>query len=196
MFSTSSLLASLLSLSSSTLVQAHPHSPNTTDPLTVTTPSGTYIGLINGTAPQVRQFLSIPFAEPPVGNLRFAPPVQCNATAGPRDTTQFPPSCPQYNSGSPSLWSALVPEWLIRDPGQNSTAGAYATGSAEDCLYLGIWTPTKPKGKLPVLVFLTGGGFQVGGVDIPYQLPYHWVQRTQAHIVVSVKYVHRSRVQA
>src|SRR5688572_28580357 len=43
-------------------------------PLTVTTKAGTVTGFINSTAPNVRQWLGIPYAEPPVGRLRFMPP--------------------------------------------------------------------------------------------------------------------------
>ncbi|KAF2157661.1 alpha/beta-hydrolase [Myriangium duriaei CBS 260.36] len=157
--------------------------------LIVTSPSGTYIGLVNGTAPDVRQFLSIPYASPPVGHRRWLPPEAHSADSSVvRDATHFPPSCAQYRMSTPSLWNTFVPEWLIRTPDQNFTAGAYAAGTQEDCLYLGIWTPVRCAGKLPVIVFIPGGAFAVGGVDIPYQLPHHWVQRTQSHIVVTINY--------
>jgi carboxylesterase type B len=55
-----------------------------------------------------------------------------------------------------------------------------------------VWTPTTapppPDAGLPVLFFMTGGGFVIGGVDIPWQLPTSWVERTQSHIVVTINY--------
>jgi acetylcholinesterase len=81
-----------------------------------------------------------------------------------------------------------VPEFIAAP----TKADQYAKTS-EDCLSLALWTPTgADKGsKLPVILFMTGGGFGSGGIDIPYQLPHHWVQRTQQHIVVTIKYVAR-----
>lgn len=69
-----------------------------------------------------------------------------------------------------------------------------AQASSEDCLYLAIWTPTKVNAskpedrKLPVALFLPGGDFVGGGVDVPYQQPTPWVDRTQKHIVVTANY--------
>lgn len=49
------------------------------------------------------------------------------------------------------------------------------------------------KCRLQVLANRTAGGFNNGGINIQYQLPHRWVQRTQAHIVVTIKYVPRIR---
>jgi carboxylesterase type B len=45
-----------------------------------------------------------------------------------------------------------------------------------------------PKSKLPVLFFIPGGGFQTGGITVPWQIPTPWVERSQAHIVVTINY--------
>lgn len=68
--------------------------------------------------------------------------------------------------------------------------GEVAQNSAEDCLSLAIWTPANATSgsKLPVVVYLTGGGDVTGGVDIPTQLPANWVHRSQSHIVVTTNY--------
>jgi carboxylesterase type B len=65
-----------------------------------------------------------------------------------------------------------------------------AQASSEDCLYLAIWTPTNAThdSNLPVALFLPGGSFVTGGVDVPYQQPAPWVQRTQRHVFVSANY--------
>jgi para-nitrobenzyl esterase len=89
-------------------------------------------------------FKGIPFAAPPVGEFRWRPPQPVNAWEGERDATKFEFNCAQ--AGWP------------RKP------GTIAEGSSEDCLYLNIWRPagTKTNQKLPVMVWIHGGGF-VGG---------------------------------
>jgi carboxylesterase type B len=90
------------------------------------------------------------------------------------DATRYPPSCPQYVSKIPTVWNSVVTEYIIAGP------------VSEDCLALSVWTPAEAK-DLPIIMFITGGGFQTGGIQINYQLPYNWVERTQAHIVVTIK---------
>lgn len=153
----------------------------------VTTGTGTYVGIINETAPDVRQFLNIPFALAPEGERRWLPPVAVNSTADDvYDATKYPPSCPQYApyNSTESAYIAIVPE-LVAAP---TKADQYAKTS-EDCLSLAVWTPANAQNGsgLPVVMFMTGGGWQTGGIDIPYQFPYHWVQRTQSHVVVTIK---------
>lgn len=80
---------------------------------------------------------------------------------------------------------------LVYNGAQNDTSGLVGEATSEDCLHLAIWTPTNtPKdGKgLPVLFFMTGGGWVIGGVDLPWQIPTSWVERSQEHIVVSINY--------
>lgn len=143
--------------------------------LIVQTESGIYRGVINGSAPLVREFLGIPFAKPPKDHLRWMPPERLENNASHfYDATRYPPSCPQYVSKIPTIWNSVTTEYIIAGP------------ISEDCLALSIWTPMEAEG-LPVIMFITGGGFQTGGIEINYQLPYNWVQRTQAHIVVTIK---------
>jgi para-nitrobenzyl esterase len=92
----------------------------------------------------VEIFKGIPFAAPPVGEFRWRPPQPLKAWEGERDATKFGFNCAQ--AGWP------------RKP------GTIAEGSSEDCLYLNIWRPENlnAKSKLPVMVWIHGGGF-VGG---------------------------------
>ncbi|MEY3432571.1 MAG: hypothetical protein RL131_507 [Bacteroidota bacterium] len=107
----------------------------------VQTQYGKLRGLQEGS---IEIFKGIPFAAPPVGEFRWRPPQPVKAWEGERDATKFGFNCAQ--AGWP------------RKP------GTIAEGSSEDCLYLNIWRPagTKTNQKLPVMVWIHGGGF-VGG---------------------------------
>lgn len=155
------------------------------DSLQVDTTSGRVHGIINGSYPDVVQFLGIPFAEPPVGELRWAAPIP-KSPMGRIDATRFGPDCPQYLSSYPSVYSVDTNEFNIVGP------------TSEDCLALSIWAPytTSRKAsaacreKLPVIVWIFGGDQQYGGGQVPYQNPGPWVQRSQGHIFVQIKFVH------
>ncbi len=97
-------------------------------------------------------FRGIPFAAPPVGELRWRAPVPPAGWEGVRLATQF--SC--------ASWQSLEYCKAVGggDPGQFS----------EDCLYLNIWTPvTRGEEPLPVMVWLHGGGYTIGAGGLtPY----------------------------
>jgi para-nitrobenzyl esterase len=94
-------------------------------------------GLLAGGGTTIRSYKGIPYAAAPVGELRWKAPQPAKPWKGIRVAKSFPPNCPQ---------SALV-------PGPQS----------EDCLGLNVWTPARAGGpKLPVMVWIHGGGFQLG----------------------------------
>ena len=89
-----------------------------------------------------------------------------------------------------SFWNEYEPPNLLLNPGENLDQGAVAWSSAEDCLTLAIWTPAYANhtSRLPVALFVSGGGGVTGAIDIPSQLPSPWVSRSQEHIVVTINY--------
>ena len=130
----------------------------------VKTHSGTVEGKDDG---KVRSFLGIPYATPPVGNLRWKPPQPVAKWSGVRKATEFGSHCMQGN---------VYGDMVFHDP-----------GPSEDCLTLNIWVPVRHEGgKLPVMVWIYGGGFVAGstseGRQNGSQLAQHGV------IVVSMNY--------
>ncbi|KUJ09773.1 chlorogenic acid esterase precursor [Mollisia scopiformis] len=154
--------------------------------LTVDTTVGTVYGLINGSNPNVAQFLGIPYAEPPVGQLRWAPPVP-KSPVGVIDATYFGPSCPQVIAtaqSDPNVYTVDSRDFLIYGP------------TSEDCLRLSVWKPatTPSNADLPVIMFFYGGGLSTGGMAINYQIPTRWVERSQSHIAVVFKFLSSQRL--
>ncbi|KAJ5246708.1 Alpha/Beta hydrolase protein [Penicillium chermesinum] len=158
--------------------------------LTVKTNTGIFTGVQNSYHATVREFRNIPYAQSPVGKFRFLPPETLPHSDEHIYSTRFPPSCPQFEGTSPSFWNTYGTYFLPQNGNQNHSNGQSLQTGSEDCLRLAIWTPYHvAKGsKLPVIVWLPGGGFTSGGVDVICQKPQSWVSRTQGHIVVSVNY--------
>uniref|UniRef100_A0A915D504 Carboxylic ester hydrolase n=1 Tax=Ditylenchus dipsaci TaxID=166011 RepID=A0A915D504_9BILA len=97
---------------------------------------------------RVRSYLSVPFGEPPVGELRFRPPITKKPWNGTRDASVLSPACYQgRDSYNESFWGSEM--WNAQTP------------VSEDCLYMNIWAPAEAK-NLTVMVWLFGGGFYSG----------------------------------
>jgi para-nitrobenzyl esterase len=123
------------------------------DPL-VSTQNGDVKGIANQEG-SVLAFKGIPYAAPPLGDLRWREPQPAASWDGVRDASKFCASCMQnrvFSQLPNAPWSA---EYMVQD------------SVSEDCLYLNIWTPAKfVNDKLPVLVYIHGGAFTEGSGSI------------------------------
>ena len=100
---------------------------------------------IAGATPEMRIYKGLPFAAPPVGNLRWRAPQPVAHWDGVRNADAFGPVCMQ-----------------------NAAGGAADSKVSEDCLYLNVWTAAKSAGeKRPVMVWIYGGGYNVGSGSQP-----------------------------
>ncbi len=110
----------------------------------------TTLGEVRGVSDDgVDSFKGIPYAAPPVGEYRWRPPQPAEPWQGVLDASRFGAACAQTGWG----------------PG----AGELVAGSSEDCLYLNLWLPAKTaaNAKLPVMVWIHGGGFTAGAGSNP-----------------------------
>ena len=129
----------------------------------IKTESGTISGV---SADGLSVYKGVPFAAPPIGDLRWRPPMPAVPWTGVRKADSFAPACMQVG---------------VSMPGETPPA------VSEDCLYLNIWTPNKtPDDHLPVIVWIYGGGYVNGSAS----MPLYWGDRL-AHegvIVVTIAY--------
>ncbi|NUQ92739.1 MAG: carboxylesterase family protein [Gemmatimonadaceae bacterium] len=123
-------------------------SSRTTGPR-VRTSAGTVEGIVDSSG--VREFRGIPYAAPPVRELRWRPPQPAGRWTGTRKADRFADQCMQ---------ARIFGDMVFRN-----------AGVSEDCLYLNVWMPpaaaAKPDGGAPVLVYFYGGGFVAGDGSEP-----------------------------
>jgi para-nitrobenzyl esterase len=116
---------------------------------------------------QVMAYKGIPYAAPPLGNLRWAPPAPAEPWTGIRSAHDFGYHCVQ---------TATYADMYFHDP-----------GPSEDCLTLNVWTAAEsPSAKLPVMVWIYGGGFTSGGTSERRQDGQFLARRNV--VVVSMNY--------
>src|SRR5215472_12108812 len=98
----------------------------------------------------VAVFRGVPYAAPPVGDLRFAPPRPVQPWPGARDARQDGPIAPQARSRLAHVM------------------GDFERPQSEDCLTLNVWTPAVDGKKRPVMVWIHGGAFTSGAGSLPW----------------------------
>jgi len=131
-------------------------------------------GVIEGNQVEdISIFKGIPFAAPPVGDLRWKAPQPVQNWEGILDCTEFGPSAIQPIQRPFMIWSQ---EFLI-----------HSDLMSEDCLYLNVWSgATSSEEKRPVIVFIHGGGFNSGGSACPV---YYGLEMAKKGVVyVSINY--------
>ena len=139
----------------------------------------TTVGAVQGsriterwTGKDVDRFLGIPYAEPPTGDRRFRAPVPVQAWEGIRPALEFGPSAPQPSGGP---LAGVIP-------------GMEVGPTSEDCLTVNVWTPDRTtEAPLPVMIWLHGGAFMVGGTCLETYDPARLVAE-QHVVVVSLNY--------
>ena len=113
-------------------------------------------------------FAGIPYASPPIGNLRFAPPTPADQRTKLLEATQFGLASPQL-------------------PGDGLT-DSHEVNWDEDCLTLNICTPKPDKLKRPVMVWIHGGAYRHGTGSIPWYDGTRFAK--ESNIVTAVSYTH------
>uniref|UniRef100_A0A4W4HCS0 Carboxylic ester hydrolase n=1 Tax=Electrophorus electricus TaxID=8005 RepID=A0A4W4HCS0_ELEEL len=127
----------------------------------------------NGKHTVIYSYLGVPFAKPPVGPLRLAPPQPTEAWDGVRDATKQPYIC-------------LQDKQLYEDMLEKFCMVMELPEVSEDCLYLNIYTPSKPGefAKLPVMFWIHGGGLFLGSASSDGQV----LAAYQNVVVVLIQY--------
>lgn len=129
---------------------------------------------------RVAAFKGVPFAEPPLGDLRWRKPQPLRTSATYRQATDFAPACMQ---------SPRILEWY-RDLAETFGASRQVFEdllTSEDCLYLDIWSADlRPNAELPVMVYIHGGSNNSGW---PYEPNYRGqVLAERGVVIVSIAY--------
>jgi para-nitrobenzyl esterase len=140
-----------------------------TMPAVVATKSGSLQGVRHG---EVTAFLGVPYAEPPVGALRWRAPVSIKEWSGVRVANNYAASCYQ--------------EWPARTFGPYTSEFVDTPRHSEDCLYLNVWAPAQTSAKAPVMVWIHGGGFGGGSGALSIYEGAHLAG--QGIVVVTINY--------
>lgn len=152
---------------------------NAGPPVQRATAFGAVVGTDDSTNNGTYSWKGVPFAAPPVGDLRWKPPVDPVAWTSPKSTQQFGNACAQsgrlYGPGLNNKYDATI-----------GTSLGQTLGS-EDCLYLNVWRPATASTQLPVIVWVHGGS-NISGYTADPMYDGANLARTANAVVVSVNY--------
>jgi para-nitrobenzyl esterase len=118
----------------------------------------------------VVSYKGIPFAAPPVGDLRWSPPQPAAPWTGVRQATEFGADCMQGRFGPPPPPAAPAAPAASPAPRVPPVPAATpAQAPSENCLFVNVWRPASaaPGAKLPVMFWIYGGGFVGGSSALP-----------------------------
>ena len=128
--------------------------------------SGQIRGTYESPGSPVRVFRGIPYARPPVGELRWRPPEPALSWTGTKDCIKFAPSCPQ------------PPQRFVRD---------ISGPQSEDCLYLNVWTTAERGDGRPVMVWIHGGSFAIGSGSQPTYDGSHFAEDGVVEVTINYR---------
>ncbi|KAL3477469.1 Alpha/Beta hydrolase protein [Aspergillus californicus] len=154
----------------------------------VLTTSGLVMGHAAANAPDTSEYVGIPYAVPPLGCLRFKPPVRYTGNSI-VNATVFGPTCIQPPSAPPSNdTSSAPPQDLGIPPSAAAALASPVYPASEDCLTLNVWTkPQTGEAKKAVLVWVYGGAYVSGSSRMPTFRGQFVADETDV-VVVSMNY--------
>ncbi|MBQ5342519.1 MAG: carboxylesterase/lipase family protein, partial [Oscillospiraceae bacterium] len=137
----------------------------------------------------VYRFLGVRYAKAPVGELRFQPPVEPDVSPVIVDAKEYTYKC--WQTDTPRIEVPEIANSKYNMINQEIVTGNMEMGKgpqSEDCLSLNIWTPALTKGmKLPVMVWLHGGGNVAGTPECPHQDGFNMAKKNNV-VMVSVSH--------
>jgi para-nitrobenzyl esterase len=116
----------------------------------------------------VRSFKGIPYAEPPIRDMRWKAPISARSWTGVRNATDFGASCLEPPWPAESIYAVFPPKF------------------SEDCLFLNVWAPLDAK-NAPVIVFIHGGGLTRGGSWEPYYDGTHFAENGIVFVTINYR---------
>lgn len=136
----------------------------------LSTPQGPVQGIVTENS-AIASYQGIPFAAPPIGDLRWAPPAPAPTWTETRDASQFGTRCMQATETEGDFFDRLIDghglSWIKSFAIKRVVAAMDPPPVSEDCLYLNVRAPIDAK-DAPVMVWIHGGGHQFGSSDFDY----------------------------
>ncbi|GKU08830.1 unnamed protein product [Fusarium langsethiae] len=155
--------------------------------MTIDTSNGPVTGHLADNSPCVVEYLGVPYAKPPVDELRFAPPMRITSySKKPFKAAKFGYDCPLSPSKKVDYPDITPQAQRI----VSYFASAAGTPQSEDCLTLNIWskaTSNSARANKPVLVFFYGGRFAIGNTNSPFYNGKYFADAEDI-VVITVNY--------